>query len=58
MAQNTITDANVREHLTLALREVDSIEMMLDQYDLTKDKKILSDVTTNMKELAGRIRYQ
>lgn len=46
----------LKTELNNILQEVDSNETLLNQYELTKDKKIISEVTSNMKKIASRLR--
>jgi hypothetical protein len=48
--------AEVTMLLKISLNEVASIDQMLDEYERTKDKKVLAEVTTRMKSVTGKLR--
>lgn len=47
-------DAGFHDILVGCVGEVKKIASMLDQYELSSDRKILAEVTTNMKKVILR----
>jgi hypothetical protein len=53
---NNRTVEEVTQALHKALAEVEIIESLLDQYEQSREKKILADVTNRMKQIAADLR--
>ena len=54
--ENNRTVEEITQALNKALNEVEIIDSLLDQYEQSREKKILADVTSKMKQIAADLR--
>jgi DNA repair exonuclease SbcCD ATPase subunit len=50
------TEQSLQEKLKEAIKEVNSIDSMLNEYESTLDKKLLTSATANMKTIASELK--